>query len=46
MFIYNVKINGSKLFKYFFTGVVLLIIVIIGIVSFRVFSGANNVSEN
>ncbi len=39
MFIYNVKINGSKVFKYFFIGVVLLVIVIVGIVSFRVFQG-------
>ena len=42
MFIYNVKINGSKAFKYFFIGIVLLIIVIVGIVCFRVFEGASN----
>lgn len=46
MFIYNVKINGSKIFKYFFIGIVLLVIIIIGVVSFRVFQGANNSSEN
>lgn len=46
MFIYNVKINGSKTFKYFFIGVVLLVIVIVGIVSFKVFDGANHSSEN
>lgn len=46
MFVYNVKINGSKVFKYFFIGVVLLVIVIVGIVSFRVFQGANNSSGN
>ena len=46
MFIYNIKINGSKTFKYFFISIVLLVIVIVGIVSFRVFYGASNSSEN
>lgn len=41
MFIYNVKINGSKTFKNFFVGIVLLVIVILAIVSFRIFHGAN-----
>ncbi|MCI8383307.1 MAG: hypothetical protein HFJ33_00215 [Clostridia bacterium] len=42
MFIYNIKINGSKTFKNFFIGVVILVIMIVGIVSFRVFQGASN----
>lgn len=42
MFVYNIKINGSKTFKYFFVGIVLLVIVIVGIVSFKVFHGAHN----
>lgn len=42
MFIYNVKINGSKTFKYFFIGIVLLVIVIVGMVSFKIFQGASN----
>ncbi len=46
MFIYNVKINGSKTFKYFFVGVVLLVCVIVTIVSFKVFDGASNSSKN
>lgn len=46
MFIYNVKINGSKTFKYFFIGITILVIVIVGIVSFKVFHGANNATEN
>ena len=46
MFIYNIKINGSKTFKYFFVGVVLLVVIIVGIVSFKIFSGASNSSEN
>ena len=42
MFIYNVKINGSKTFKYFFIGVVLLVVIIVGIVTFKIFNGAKN----
>lgn len=46
MFVYNLKINGSKTFKYFFIGIVILVIIIIGIVSFKVFHGASNSHEN
>ncbi len=46
MFIYNVKVNGGKIFKYFFTGIVLLIITIVIVVTVRVFNGANHSSEN
>lgn len=46
MFVYNVKINGSKTFKYFFIGVVILVIIIVGIVSFKVFKGASTSREN
>lgn len=46
MFIYNIKINGSKTFKYFFIGVVLLVVIIVGIVSFKIFSGASNSSKD
>ena len=45
MFIYNIKINGSKTFKNFFIGIVILVIIILGIVSFRVFQGASNSSH-
>ncbi len=45
MFIYNVKINGSKIFKYFFVAIVILVIIIVGIVTFKVFHGANNSVE-
>lgn len=41
MFIYNVKINGSKTFKIFFVIVILLMISILGFVFFKVFQGAN-----
>lgn len=46
MFIYNIKVNGSKLFKIFFTAVVFILICILGIVMYRVFSGANNSSSS
>ena len=45
MFIYNFKINGSKVFKMFFSFVIILIICIMCIVLFRIFTGANNVSS-
>ena len=45
MFICNFKINGTKLFKYFFTGIVLLVIIILCIVCFKVFSKANDSSS-
>lgn len=45
MFIYNVKINGSKTFRYFFIGIVLLVIIIVGFVSFKIFHGASNSFE-
>lgn len=42
MFVYNVKINGSKVFKYFFAFVVFIIICILGVVVFKIFNGATN----
>ena len=45
MFIYNFKVNGSKIFKYFFTGIVLLIIIILIFVSIKLFVGAKNDSN-
>ena len=46
MFVYNVKINGSKVFKYFFITIVILIIIVLGIVCFKVFNGASSTSQN
>ena len=42
MFIYNFKVNGSKIFKYFFTGIVLLIICMLVFVSTKLFINAYN----
>lgn len=46
MFVYNIKINGNKVFKYFFTGIVILIIFILCFVVFKIFNGASNNSNN
>ena len=46
MFVFNVKVNGSKLFKTFFILVIILLLIIVGIVVFRVISGAKNNSKN
>ncbi len=42
MFVYNFKINGSKVFKAFFICVIILVIIILGVVVFRIFNGAQN----
>ena len=41
MFIFNVKVNGGKIFKYFFIGIIAFLVVILGIVMFP----QNGVSE-
>ncbi len=41
MFIFNVKVNGSKIFKNFFIVVTILILCILAICTYRVFNGAN-----
>lgn len=40
MFIYNFKVNGTKLFKLFFAGITVLMIAILSICVFRIFDGA------
>lgn len=44
MFVYNVKVNGGKIFKVFFICVIVLIVCILGVVIFKVFNGASNSS--
>lgn len=46
MFVFNFKVNGSKIFKYFFIGIIILLICILLFVTYKVFSGANNSSNN
>lgn len=46
MFVFNVKVNGSKIFKFFFIGVIILLIIIMCIVIYSIFSGANNFSRS
>ena len=40
MFVYNVKINGKKAFKIFFICTIIVILIILSIVTFRIFNGA------
>lgn len=54
MFIFNVKVNGSKVFKIFFTIIIIIMIFILCVIIKKVFKGANdnnfkvndNISEN
>lgn len=45
MFIYNIKINGSKTFKIIFSGMVILLLCIVLMVMLKIFKGSAN-SEN
>ena len=45
MFVYNIKVNGSRLFKIFFIIMLILLIIIVDTVIFKIFYGAAN-SEN
>ena len=42
MFVYNIKINGSKVFKTFFIFIFILIIIIFGISCFKIFGNASS----
>ena len=46
MFVFNVKVNGSKLFKTFLICSILLLLIIVCIVIFRVLNGAKNNPNN
>ena len=46
MFIYNVKVNGNKLFKTIFLIMLILLLCIIGMVIFKIFNGASNSETN
>lgn len=46
MFIYNLKINGSKLYKIFFSVMILFISFIICIVTYRIVNGASSSDKN
>ena len=45
MFIYNLKINGSKTFKIIFTFLTLILIFILVLVTYKIFYGAKNNSN-
>lgn len=42
MFIYNIKLNGSKTFKFIFLVMILILIIILSAVTIRIFTGAKN----
>ena len=42
MFVYNFKVNGKNLFKCFFIITMILIVIIVGIVTFKIFYGASH----
>ena len=46
MFIYNIKINGSKFFKMIFIGMLIILVIITCIVVFKIFAGAQSSSAN
>lgn len=46
MFIFNFKVNGSKIFKYFFILIIFIFICISGVVTYKIFSGANAESKS
>ena len=46
MFVFNVKVNGIKLFKTFIISSVILLLIIICIVIFRIINGAKNNPNN
>lgn len=42
MFVFNIKVNGSKIFKTFFICMFIILLIILSIVIFRIFSGSKN----
>ena len=46
MFVFNLKVNGNKLFKTFIICSIVLLFIIVCIVIFRIISGARNSSNN
>ena len=46
MFVFNFKINGSKVFKTIFLSMIIILLIILGIVIFKILSGAKNNSNS
>lgn len=42
MFVYNIKINGSKTFKMIFTGMIIVLTIVLCVVTFKIFNGAKS----
>ena len=45
MFVFNVKVNGNKLFKIFFICMFIILLTILSIVIFKIFSGSKNIGK-
>ena len=45
MFVFNVKVNGNKLFKIFFICMFIVLLTILSIVIFKIFSGSKNIGK-
>ena len=41
MFIYNIKVNGSKIYKLFFSAMIIFLIIVVCIVMIKIFNGAS-----
>ena len=46
MFIYNLKLNGSTLFKIILAFIILIVLIIMGIVAFNIFNNSIKVDDN
>lgn len=46
MFVYNFKVNGSKIYKVFFSCMIIFIVLAVGFVMFKMFNGAKHSAEN
>ena len=45
MFIYNFKLNGSKLFKFIFAIIIVIVLVLCGIVSYKLYNASIRVDD-
>ena len=42
MFIYNVKLSGTKIFKFIFIIIILIVLIVLGITSYKIYNACNN----
>ena len=46
MFVYNIKINGTKIYKYFLIGILILVCILVCFIIFNLFKSADNKTES